>query len=656
MLIFLIPGAPRPNVFFTVSLADPCEYVPLSPGWAAQLHALQADELDMPSSVHALDKATWLLAILTEVTFDLTTLTVSCAFTDGPPIEWPLDDPACVRMLEDVLADVVLATGELEREREKELQTEREREQQTEPANKAELVPAAKPVKHKKQRSLLMSLVSSLNKLTQSVCADSSAPSGLRRTSLLTAPAPPPGRPPRVSLPLHRPPISAFLPPSRKVPLPRVPPPAPSILYQHRARSALVEVFRASIVPALRARMVPGAYRAWAAQNMLQRVEGQMTAIVQDAGGVPALGGELDLMRGALPGTGRGARRVSSSPFFDDEFDDASLTDSVSTDTDGSSVHTPVDSHSSSPFDHPEKLAAGHGPAQQLPRTPSPPVFSREDLAEYTALSAQCLRLRQVLARAEAAQLDAQHDERAFLAVLEVKSRRRAWSNRAYLGGAHYSGIGLATPFRSSPLARYEPVMPARLAEVGRTRERRQRELDVCTGEINVATLFPVCEEEEEDDMLVGGQKGGYQYGQLLGPPAITRSGEEGSLARPPIRSRTLSMHSLDLDLVLVPDSPRLQAASLPLPLAPPPALRSPPPSMNVNVNVKPMRPAMLEPRTKFALFEQVDHPERVLVDDAVEFTLAMDLPAPPPYSRVQVQTHGNVLPHVKEWDAAQSR
>ena len=75
---------------------------------------------------------------------------------------------------------------------------------------------------------------------------------------------------------------------------------------------------------------------------------------------------------------------------------------------------------------------------------------------EYTQLAALRTRLSQ-LAQFAASQSRVAADEvRSRLEVLAVRSRRRAWLNKA-LKGPLGSGVvfGLATPFRSSPLARY---------------------------------------------------------------------------------------------------------------------------------------------------------------------------------------------------------
>ncbi|KAH9944899.1 hypothetical protein B0H21DRAFT_436235 [Amylocystis lapponica] len=576
MLIHLIPRQSHPTIFYSVSLPDPCERVQMPAGWSAQLQRLHADEIDIPNTVFALDAATWLTAVIHDVTFDLPGGTVSCSFIDGQGVQWPLVGE-CIDALEQVVADVIQATAEKERESAPPAPLV-----QPEPS-----VPEQKPTKHKKQRSLLMSLVSSFNKLSLNISMDSPV------RSLATPPPSP--RPP--------PPPPTFLPPSNKVPFTRRAAPRLWSRLQSRARATLVDTFRSFVLSELRARIAPGRYATWAAHGMLRRAEGHMAFLVEEAGGVLP-----DLRDTTPPFPVR--KRVPSAPFFDDEDEHGSLTDSSSTDTDVSSVHTPVDSPAGSPFNSVSSATAQtRGAVPQLPRSPSPRGFSPEDLATYTTLSAQSTRLRALLARMADTREDVAHDERGFLAVLEVKSRRRAWSNGTYLGGARLAALGLATPFRSSPLAR----MPT----------RRVPSLDVCTGEHDVATLFPVCEDdgEEEGASIQDATLCDLESGLLV------------AFQRPNVRSRTKSMHALqgrDLDLPLASEGP---PQSLP---PPKPVALSVSPGLPSNALLcQPLKspPAMLEPQTKFPLF---DHPELAGEDEddiTSEFTLSMDLP--PPYSKV---------------------
>ncbi|KAH9474675.1 hypothetical protein JR316_0013139 [Psilocybe cubensis] len=98
------------------------------------------------------------------------------------------------------------------------------------------------------------------------------------------------------------------------------------------------------------------------------------------------------------------------------------------------------------------------------PAQPVPPVqrLSTAALEEYRYLMDSRKRLAQLLLFAASQSRVANEEARSRLDVLAVRSRRRAWSNRALsmeaksrtgLGGS--AAYGLATPFRSSALARY---------------------------------------------------------------------------------------------------------------------------------------------------------------------------------------------------------
>ncbi|KAI0943582.1 hypothetical protein AcW1_002716 [Taiwanofungus camphoratus] len=619
MIINLIPSdAQGPHVYFRVNFNEPCETVPLPAGWITQLQCLQMDELEMPGSVHALDKASWLTAVIDELVFDLASQTVCCTLIDGPRMQWSMTQGACLRALDDVLADVAQSAAELERERTPPpFKAESSRGEQVAPLE----LPPAKPTKHKKQRSLLSSLVAGLNKLTLSVCTDATHANSPHASPTSSSPSRHSFAFPALSKPapsvLWKSTVT-FLPPPSKTALPKVPPLPMSTTLLNRARSTLVETFRRYVISELRARMLPGGYGPWVARSMLRRYEEHMAFLVQEAGGaVPDLL-HTHLPRGLPSPELSGTTLVSEPPFYDEEVDQTSLTDSTSTETDGSSVHTPVDTPSNSPFAHSPDPGR---PAQKVPRSPSPAEFSPEDLATYTALSAHCMRLRQLLAGMDAARENGAADERAFLAVLEVKSRRRAWSNRAYMGGARMAGVGLALPFQSSPLARCEPMTPDRLSA---------QLLDVATGEHNLSKLFPVTEEEEEEEDP-------FPPVRLIKDAALRdmESGLLPPLQRPQIRSRTHSLHrlhALDLDLTLAPEAP-----SLIVPPPPPMPLQMTVPTSasqaltSSSLLCQPLKAPVLESQAKFELF---DHPANagVMDDDGSEFTLSMDLP--PPYSK----------------------
>lgn len=153
MRLRLISHPPAPMMLFTISFV-PTDLHPLPLNWDSQLAVLSTADLELPRSVYALDSSAWLTEILEEVTFDVVSLTVSVVFTDGHTEDWPLMDRACIDALEDVLNNLRSAI------------------QRPKPTLPPAPLPSPiapifkKPAKHKKQRSLLMQLVSHPQQLT----------------------------------------------------------------------------------------------------------------------------------------------------------------------------------------------------------------------------------------------------------------------------------------------------------------------------------------------------------------------------------------------------------------------------------------------------------------------------------------------------------
>lgn len=148
MLLRLISNPPLPTVLFTLAFPNLPENLPYSTNWINQLQRLAGDDLEVPHVSHALDKSTWIISLLEEVTFDLTCLTVTCSFLDGAVEEWPLMQCYCTQLLESVLADVNQSAVEGSKEKE--------------PVPSPPVVAPTPPTptkKHKKSRSLLMSIV-----------------------------------------------------------------------------------------------------------------------------------------------------------------------------------------------------------------------------------------------------------------------------------------------------------------------------------------------------------------------------------------------------------------------------------------------------------------------------------------------------------------
>jgi hypothetical protein len=230
---------------------------------------------------------------------------------------------------------------------------------------------------------------------------------------------------------------------------------------RQRARSALLDAYRRFVVQELKSRLPQGGYTVWIAQSTLRRTEEHMASLTEFTAStisLPLPDISFDCQTATVP---------EDLFAYDDDVDTASETESLSrtvvTESDGSSVHTPDST-----------CTFRHG---------TPALTINDPNAEaFAALSRRALRLREHLHRAEGARRSVATDEAALHAVAEVRGRRRAWLNRQLRGGAHLSHIGFATPVMSSQLARFAPVTASSL-----------------NLQISSPRLFPVVEESEED-------------------------------------------------------------------------------------------------------------------------------------------------------------
>ncbi|KAI9438136.1 hypothetical protein H4582DRAFT_1953045 [Lactarius indigo] len=460
MRLRLISHPPAPMMLFTISFV-PTDLYPLPPNWDSQLALLSTADLELPRSVYALDSSAWLTEILEEVTFDVVSLTVSVVFTDGHTEDWPLMDRACIDALEDVLNNLRSAI---------------QRPKPTLPPAppSSPISPRfKKPAKHKKQRSLLMQLV-------QSLIPNSSSPQ-------LPMVAPPPPPPP------CQPSVEGALDNSWVV----------TKELRQCARSSLLDTYRRFVVQELRSRLPSAGYTAWIAQSTLRRTEEHMASLTDSPSSTVSL---------PLPELSSFDCQTAIVPedlfAYDDDPDAASET--VATESDGSSVHTP-DSTCAFRRGMPAALA-----------------LADPNVEAFAALSRRALRLREHLLRVDVARRNAAADDAALLAVAEVRGRRRAWLNRQLRGGAYLSDLGFATPVRSSQLARHAPLSSEHLSA-------SSSHLSIMS-----SRLFPVVEEVEGEL-------------DVWGPPDKVTS-HVPMRRHAPVRTRTRSVWDLNgppgLDLV----------------------------------------------------------------------------------------------------------
>ena len=432
MRLRLISHPPTPMMLFTIAFV-PTDLHPLPLNWDSQLAMLSTADLEQPRSVYALDSSAWLTEILDEVTFDVVSLTVSVVFTDGHTDDWPLMDRACIDALEDVLNNLRPAIH-------------RPTPIPPPPSSPPVVSVSKKPTKHKKQRSLLMQLV-------QYIASSTHTPHilTLRTRSLI----------PNSSHPQLQPP-------------PPPPPPPPStgdttnnswvVAKELRqcARSSLLDMYRRFVIQELKSRLPSAGYTVWIAQSSLRRTEEHMASLTDSPSSAISL---------PLPELSSFDCQTAIVPedlfAYDDDPDAASET--VATESDGSSVHTPDST-----------CAFRRG-------TPAALSFADPNAEAFAALSRRALRLREHLLRIDVARRNAAADDAALLAVGEIRGRRRAWLNRQLRGGAYMSDLGFATPVRSSQLVRHASLTAEQLSSSS---------LHFSFASLR---LFPVAEDDEEE-------------------------------------------------------------------------------------------------------------------------------------------------------------
>ncbi|CDO77862.1 hypothetical protein BN946_scf184668.g6 [Trametes cinnabarina] len=593
MHIRVIPAYPQSEIVFTFSMPDPMhdDTKPCPGAWRTQIETLEALQeeglsLDFPRDIHALDKSTWHSALVNEITFDAARRTITCLFVDGFTVSWPMAstgrESRCLAALDDVSAAVRRYTrGE---------QPSRKywvADQPLSPVSEAYHPPQSETSsistgsqrsKHRRQRSLLGSIVSAFKGMLPDNLGLNSGP--ILPSSLPPLRIPPtpghtrssstfsrtqlsPPTSPTVAESQAPQPFTLVIRPRQIIPLPEgYVPPDPNQALRRFARSLMLDVVREHVYPmfsttgppsftpgpqtlewaAQVAGFPPGLYPAWAARSMLRQTEERLREMVAEAN-ARGLGHVLaeGTIGHSLPSR-HSLRESDDSDETNSAGTSASAT-SLSTETDGSSVHTPVDSPACSPF-APAAPSFPHLPGlelkvlPQVPRSPSPPAYEF-DFSTYHALSTLRSRLFAILSSFSSTPRQIHNLQQGMrygsaLTVLEIKSRRRAWSCRDFVGRASLSLVGLSTPVRSSPLARCEPITAESLARMqsGAVHQERSRlsclpdegaEFGIPSpcGGVRVMTkeldsrLFSLSEEDEEEEDE-DDSRPGYQSGYGL--------------------------------------------------------------------------------------------------------------------------------------------
>ncbi|KAI0634532.1 hypothetical protein C8Q77DRAFT_1056084 [Trametes polyzona] len=724
MLVRVIPPYGQSDIMFNCAMPDPMhdDDKPCPGSWRTQLDTLDAlhEEglsLEYPRDIHALDKAAWQSALMTEVIFDIRQQVIACIFMDGFTVSWPLSTVSnadrCLSSLELVMSTArgINPVADPSRRHwisESPLSPTPEAVAPLQ-SETASVSTSSHRSKHRRQRSFLGSIVSAFKGILPDNLGRNSGPllpsslpplkipsghahsrssSTFSRTQLS-----PPGSPTVADMPPPPPPATfkLVIRPRQPIPLPEgIKPLEPDQILRRYARSVLLDTVREHVYPmfsttgppsfasdprpiewaAQVAGFPPGLYPAWAARSMLRQTEERLREMIMSA---HSRGFGDALASGAVAPAPVSQRMSQDSDDSDDTISastSASAT-SLTTETDGSSVHTPTDSPACSPF-VPAVASMGQLPLNEakglpmVPRSPSPPVPAYDfDMSAYHALSNLRSRLFSILSRLGSTPRQIHNQQQTShsgsdLTVLEIKSRRRAWSCRDFVGGARLSLVGLSTPVRSSPLARCEPVTAEMLAQVqaqasqdaGRVRlsclpdEGAEFGLPGSSNGVKVMTkeldsrLFPLSEEdEEEEEDLQTGYRSGYSFDEYVedeewrsnspeydlesgllafprpepavGAPASKPYTFPHSQSHPMVRPRTRSMR---IEHPLLP-SPLSDSHSFPVEgggLTSQSLLCQP---LNVKVPV----PVILDNGDELG----IGHPH------SPEFTLAMDLPSP---------------------------
>ena len=288
------------------------------------------------------------------------------------------------------------------------------------------------------------------------------------------------------------------------------------------ARSSLLDTYRRFVIQELKSRLPSAGYTVWIAQSALRRTEEHMANLTDSPSSTISLPlpefSSFDCQTAIVP---------EDLFAYDDDPDAASET--VATESDGSSVHTPDST-----------CAFRRG-------IPAALSFADPNAEAFAALSRRALRLREHLLRIDVARRNAVVDEAALLAMAEIRGRRRAWLNRQLRGGAYLSDVGFATPVRSSQLARHAPLS--------------SEQLSAWSPNLSIASLrlFPVAEDVEGESDV---------WGPLEKTTFLTPTRRHA-----PVRTRTRSLWDLN-------GPPELDLADVGAMELGPPVLMLPPPTV----------------------------------------------------------------------------
>ncbi|KAI6141793.1 hypothetical protein BKA82DRAFT_4198173 [Pisolithus tinctorius] len=270
MIINLVLPCSQRNITYDINF--PCTLpfpdLPCPAAWSAQSSLLTSVfRLENASNIHVFDKAVGLAARIREVELDIPRKEIQVTFIDGRSAEFAMN-PDCARMLESV-ADDVRAFNDVEGQRSSlessACASTTSSTDDLHSLNKGSSPRLHKSVKHKRQRSLLFSLISSLVPRTLSLSPRSSSPSGA------VADPPQASLPPSLATPSGMDSFShqeVFSPRTRN----------PISFLRTRARATLVDACRRHVLPALTlsVHVPPGGYIEWVLHGLVANTHAEV--------------------------------------------------------------------------------------------------------------------------------------------------------------------------------------------------------------------------------------------------------------------------------------------------------------------------------------------------------------------------------------------
>lgn len=278
MLIRLIPSVSHGTVLYNVSFPVNVPNLPTPPGWSNQLHLLTSVlRLDSPLNIHMFDRSVGLVARIVEVMFDVPNKEVVVGFVDGRTERFPMNSQ-CMQMLQGVVDDVKTCYEQESRRDSFERSTSASvcssvASLQDIPSTSAAPPKSPKLSRHKKQRSLLFSLISSL------VPRSLSPPPAPPPSPTTPYPSSPPPLPP---IPPITPRNTSFAPVSQSLVSPynsTFPPLTDPPILRRRARATLIDAWRRHVVPALSAHNYYAGYIEWVLRSMATKTRSELKEI-----------------------------------------------------------------------------------------------------------------------------------------------------------------------------------------------------------------------------------------------------------------------------------------------------------------------------------------------------------------------------------------